>query len=105
MKKKDSERTVPVQDLGLNKIPTIEEQFDFFHKKGRTINLQEDEGPDDPTFPCNQGSGGCPAFALPNVDLKNNPDYQNGEVKVYTPEEIAEYERQRDWVDEEYFND
>ena len=99
MKKRFTNRTVPVQDLGLNKIPTIKEQFDFFQTKGRAANLQEDEGDDDPQWQSG-GARGTPDYALPAdvTDLKR--DYQHGEIKVYTPEEIAEYEKQRDWVEE-----
>lgn len=70
-------RTVPVQDLGLNKIPTPEELHSYC--QSRII----DDG-DDPVLP-----HGYPY------------DTDHGVVKVYTEEEIRQYCKQRDWVLEE----
>ena len=70
-------RTVPVQDLGLQALPTPEELF--LYCQSRTI-----EDGEDPVLP------------------HGMPVPTHGEVKVYTPEEVAEYnEAQRDWVAEQ----
>jgi hypothetical protein len=77
MKKIKRTRTVPVQDLGLNKIPTPDETYAYFQRTGR-----DNTDPD--------------AILLEMRDIKHGP------VKVYTKEEVAEYnrQRQRDWIEE-----
>lgn len=73
-------RTVPVQDLGIKSIPTPDEVFEYFQTKGRYPHDSTEEEV---------------AIALPKYESQ-----QHGPTKVYTPEEVAEYNRQRDWIEE-----
>ena len=69
--KRSKRRTVPVQDLGINDIPTPEEVMKYFHLRHRYII--EDDNPVD--------------FAYPS--LIDPP--MHGKVKKYTKKEIKEY--------------
>lgn len=67
------DRTVPVQDLGITKMLTPAQLWAYCQH-----NILEDG--EDPIM--------CADMEPP----------EHGEVKVYTEEEIAEYEKQRDWI-------
>ena len=89
MKKK--EHKVPMQDLGISKLPSPKDIFDWFHTKCRYGAKNMDEswdaaGEDGQMY----NRGGSTDYAMPSHE-----PIEHGPVKEYTPEEIAEYEESR----------
>lgn len=94
----DGKRPVPMEDLGIGAIPTPEELWEYFQKEIR----YRDESESDPTDENTDdviGSAPVP-YAIPFRTIRKlkraRDDYKHGPVKVYTKEEIEEYEKQRD---------
>jgi hypothetical protein len=68
-------KRIPKQDLAIPEY-TAADVWAAFQRKGRTTDDDE-----------------C---IIPSEALKDNPDYWPGPVKVYTKEEVAQYEEDRD---------
>ena len=97
-RRKRAEKTdsVPMQDLGIDKIPDENELYDFFHKELRSGDQSTwEDNADSEDAPYNRTSGWAP-YVGKVFDKRKLPDYRHGPVKVYTKEEIEEYEKQRD---------
>lgn len=76
------------EDLALPK-DNIEETFATFHKApALALGSESDEGD-------GRNPGQIKPVVLPKIDKMEYPDYQPGPVKIYTREEIEQYERER----------
>ena len=90
MKKKDYK--FDVRDLGISKVPTPDAVFDSFQKEGRytkTEPTEDYDGNEDGTL--SVAAEKAVEYAIPAHD-----SIEHGPVKVYTPEEIAQYEKDRE---------
>lgn len=96
--------SVPVQDLALDSIPTPEELWEYFQKEVRYRNETHEDRVADEADGQVAGSfkdaHGWAPYAIPFRTIRKlkraRDDYKHGPVKVYTKEEIEEYEKQRD---------
>ena len=78
----------PKEDLALPK-NNIEETYATFHKQPYYALGSERDEQD------GRNPGVVKPVILPKIDKDNYPDYQPGPVKIYTREEIEQYERER----------
>jgi len=88
---KKKRNAIPMQDLGISKIPTPAQVFEWFQKMGRYTRTERNadyDGDTDGSLAITKSTS--VEFAIP----KHKP-IEHEPVKVYSPEEIAQYEKER----------